>query len=400
MDILKGLTKLMNTRTHQRERGQFLVLLVVMLIGLLAMLALVLDGGNVYAKRRSAQNAADAGALAGARALCLTKDPNQAQFMARQYAEVYNGPMASTVSVATQVVTVTTQITFDSFFAHLIGLPTLQAEATAAAGCFNPTTGQSVLPVAWACRPPIHGLPSSSEDCQEKAITQDQLKYYLQNPPPPGTIYPELYIIMDSVSLPGDLTEVCMSNGGYMQCDLNGDGIDDLQANGDRSWLDLDGGGGGASELISWVQNGFPGEVVEHTWIGGQSGVENSVFQAVGDMVGKIFAVPVFNYYCDNYPTPSCASHVHPSDVIIDSSGGNYYYHVIAFAAFYVTCVNAPGVPGPECPGHKVAADVAGLKANTKTIEGYFVDGILPNLGGGSPGGGFDTGAYVLKLIR
>jgi uncharacterized membrane protein len=51
------------------ESGQFLVMLAVMLLALLAMLALVLDGGTLYLRRREAQNAADAGALAGARAV-------------------------------------------------------------------------------------------------------------------------------------------------------------------------------------------------------------------------------------------------------------------------------------------------------------------------------------------
>ena len=389
----------MNKKTLSRERGQFLVLFVVMLLALLAMLAFVLDGGNVYAKRRSAQNAADAGALAGARTLCLTKDQTQAESKAKLYAEVYNGPTVSTVSVGTEVVTVTAQITFDSFFAHLIGIPVLQAQATAAAGCFNPTFG-SVLPVAWACRPPIKGVASTSKDCQEQAISQDKLKQYIKNPPAPGTIYPELYVIMDSVSTPDDLAEICASAGGWLQCDLDGDGDDDLIANGDRAWLDLNGGGGGASDLIKWIHNGFPGKIYRHTWLGGQSGVANSVFQAVGDMAGRLFAIPVFNFICDKYPDPKCAGNVHPSDVIIDSAGGNYYYHVIAFAAFYVTCVDAPSVPGPECPGHKYARDLKTLKANTKTIEGYFVYGILPDLGGGSPGTGLDLGAYTLKLIR
>ena len=371
-----------------------------MMIALLAMLAFVLDGGNIYAKRRTAQNAADAGALAGARTLCITKDQNLAEFMAKQYAEVYNGPTVATALASTQVVSVTTQITFNSFFAHIIGIPILQAQATAAAGCMNPTSATSVLPVAWACRPPINGTGSTSSDCEEQVITEDQLKQYLANPPPPGTIYPELYTIMDSTSTPDDLSEICMSQGGWLQCDMDGDGEDDLVANGDRAWLDLNGGGGGASALIDWIKNGYPQVLKQHTWLGGQSGVANSVFQAVGDMVGKFFAIPVFNEICDNYPSTKCPSEVHGQDIIINSAGGNYYYHVIAFAAFYVTCVNSPGVPGPECPGHKVAKDLGLLKPNTKTIEGYFVNKILPNLGGGGSGTGLDLGAYTVKLIR
>ena len=58
----------------KNTKGQILVIVVLMLVGLLAMLAFVLDGGNMYAQRRVAQLAADAGALAGARAYCLEED--------------------------------------------------------------------------------------------------------------------------------------------------------------------------------------------------------------------------------------------------------------------------------------------------------------------------------------
>ncbi len=58
---------------HQREneQGQAIVILAFVMVGLLAFAALAIDGGNTYTERRRAQNAADAGALAGARQLWL-----------------------------------------------------------------------------------------------------------------------------------------------------------------------------------------------------------------------------------------------------------------------------------------------------------------------------------------
>jgi hypothetical protein len=54
---------------RRHESGQVIVLFAIGLLGLLAMLGVVIDGGTLYLQRRTAQNAADAAALAGARAL-------------------------------------------------------------------------------------------------------------------------------------------------------------------------------------------------------------------------------------------------------------------------------------------------------------------------------------------
>jgi hypothetical protein len=54
-----------------RQRGVSMVLMAVALIALLGFAALTLDGGNAYVARNELQNAADAGALAGARVLYL-----------------------------------------------------------------------------------------------------------------------------------------------------------------------------------------------------------------------------------------------------------------------------------------------------------------------------------------
>jgi Flp pilus assembly protein TadG len=52
-----------------RQPGQIMVLFALSLLGMSALMALILDGGTLYVQRRTAQNAADAAALAGSRAL-------------------------------------------------------------------------------------------------------------------------------------------------------------------------------------------------------------------------------------------------------------------------------------------------------------------------------------------
>jgi Putative Flp pilus-assembly TadE/G-like len=55
----------------ESERGQAIVILALMMIGLLAFAALAIDGGNAYVERRRSQNGADAAALAGARQIWM-----------------------------------------------------------------------------------------------------------------------------------------------------------------------------------------------------------------------------------------------------------------------------------------------------------------------------------------
>ena len=57
-------------KNSKNENAQMLPILVVGLVAIIAMAALILDGGSLLTQRREAQNAADAAALAGARILC------------------------------------------------------------------------------------------------------------------------------------------------------------------------------------------------------------------------------------------------------------------------------------------------------------------------------------------
>src|SRR5437868_12475407 len=59
------MTNMPNSHQSDRQPGQILVMFALALVGLLSMVALVLDGGYLYVQRRTAQTAADAAALAG-----------------------------------------------------------------------------------------------------------------------------------------------------------------------------------------------------------------------------------------------------------------------------------------------------------------------------------------------
>lgn len=64
------LTQIKSARHNRnRDAGQSIVVVALLLVALVAMLGLVIDGGVVLVSRRQAQNAADAAAMAGVRAL-------------------------------------------------------------------------------------------------------------------------------------------------------------------------------------------------------------------------------------------------------------------------------------------------------------------------------------------
>lgn len=57
------------TQPRRQERAQILVFFALSMVGLAALAGIVLDGGMLYLERRTAQNAADAAALAGLRVM-------------------------------------------------------------------------------------------------------------------------------------------------------------------------------------------------------------------------------------------------------------------------------------------------------------------------------------------
>jgi len=416
------------------ERGQSIVLIVISMIGLIAMAALIVDGGHNYLRRRNAQTAADAAALAGAYEWCVLKSGTEdIDDVVEQYSVTENG--ASTyfweIDDADKTINVDVTITGETFFAKVFGQPTATVAAHAAAGCFPPGVAKGVLPLAWACHNPDEAeeVWSDSGDCVYKAITFEELELLRDGPNGDGTIgevmvsglpytapfdfltgyLPEIYLIMNSEDLEPGLDGICESSGGYMDCDINNDGKDDFQGSGDISWLDLDGMGGSLES--SWITDGFPGTLSPHYWIPSQTGVNTNIFiNAITEVMEReeIVMVPVFNTFCNGHPfeTAGCidAAHVDvppPSPPLEEyevptTASSPIYYHIAGFAAFIVTCVDQASAN--DCPAHDAAVAEGTIAANTKSIEGYFVTGLPLNVAGGT--GGIDLGVYVISLTE
>ena len=402
----------MKQRKFTKEMGQSLVIFAVAIVAIVAMLALVLDGGFAFVNRRTAQNAADSGALAGARVYCVTEDISAAQFAAQDYAVNKNGASSITFSVdeANRTVTVKTQVPFNTFFASSIGTSNAIAEAEASAACVKPGLGEGVLPIAWSCHKPIGG--SDSDDCEIQTITWDEYLNYVDNPPALGTLPPELYVIMEDKKTSTDHCAPPWGEG-TIDCDQDDDGDPEFLPDGGRSWLNLDGGGGGAAELANWIKNGYDFDLFIHTWVPDQEGTDANLFKVAATRYGDPLALPVIDDLCDKEPAAFCPSKVHPNgsstaiDTIKTGAGYKGYYHIDGFAAFVIYCVAPqkswlPSYYNKECPGHYYGSQVAKpalLDKNAKVIEGFFIRGFIPGLSGGG-GGGVYTDTYVLLLTK
>lgn len=374
---------------HARaQSGQSMVLIALLLIGFIGLLAVTLDGGYAFLQRRNAQSAADAGALAGARELCLTGDPGLAQAVAYDYALVRNQAEEADVDIDAGEVEVTARIRFDTFFGSLLGRPEIVASGVAKAGCFAPDGGSGMLPVAWNCPPPRYVTVDGKVNCDMDTV--DEVACGSPCAPP----IEERYIIMNSRKVGDPDTEFCMPDG-TIDCDVDGDGEDELLVGGNRSWLDLSGGGGGSAELIDWINNGFPGGVNIHTWYAGQQGVANNIFIEIGKHLNQPVLLPVYNAISNGIPAIPYDPPV--VDTVV-TTGGTWsdYFHVISFSIFVPICVHATGADtGCDLYNHFRTDGILG--PDDKTIEGYFIEGFPGDLSGT---GDLGAGAYTLYLTR
>lgn len=415
------------------ESGQMMILVVLMVFVLAGMIALILDGGSIMANRRTAQAAADAGAMAGAQRVCYGFTDGVA--VAEYYAIDKNGATFADVSIVDTVVTVTATVENESFFAKFFGVDTLTAQATASSGCYGPM-GKSVIPLAWYCRgrsvgeeqpyPEDYGcqMQTLEWDSLEKLVTGEVsslniadydgnlVSYEME-----GTevvdktqipyVPPEqIYIIFDS-------DKVCLEDSGSpddIQCDLDGDGKKDLQIGGDRGWLYLT---ADTSNIGDWVDDGpHPNITIDsHMWLSGKSGVVVSVLNLMEThaFAGEVVLIPVYNKICDEDPqlaSNTCVEEAHSSewydppytglDDFSEMKNSGPYYHIISFAPFYITCVDSQG----QCSGYEYARTLeqnADLSANEPVIEGFFLSevGVVPDI---TDGCSINLGNCVISL--
>jgi len=386
-------------RTKKYESGQVLILVVLMIFAIAGMVSLILDGGSIMSNRRTAQAAADAGAMAGAQRACAGY--TDAVTVAEAYA-TYNGAASALASISGTTVSVEATVETPSFFAKVFGHETLTAVADAAAGCYPLRGSGGLMPVAWSCRPTVSGAGfDEGKDCQINSLDWDELlrpliegevstisipgnegSFELDGDEIVNTVTgdppSQIYILMDEDKTVDDVT--CIEDNptypGALVCDNDGDGESDFRFGGARGWLYVE----GKLKPQDVLKDGYDGTITPVIWLPSDNGNLSVAFMAARDyQVGQVVLVPVYNQLCEgtynstNQTIGSCST---AGDDVSPGTGDQKYYRVITFAPFYITCVHA--LPSdPLCVGLELASELNSLNTNkARTIEGFFLENI------------------------
>jgi uncharacterized membrane protein len=137
----------MSARWARKESGAVAPLVAVMLLGLLAVAALVVDGGVLFAARRDLQGLADGAARAGAMAVDIETlreteqvrlAPVDAEAAAHEYLRAVGYGGTSSVSADILSVTVHLSDARSTVMMGLLGVASVQVEAR---GVARPRTG-------------------------------------------------------------------------------------------------------------------------------------------------------------------------------------------------------------------------------------------------------------------
>jgi Putative Flp pilus-assembly TadE/G-like len=340
------------------QRGQTLILFVVALPLILALVALVSDGSNLFANKRSVQNVADASVLAAVRELnpdfsvcsgpastsgtCL----NRVETVASDYSNrnggsptlhqcddsvtydwnCYQTPYPDSSGTGTLQVRIKRNVPFS--FGGIVGLSGSDVTAKAVASLGLPGSASNVSPVAVQQPVAACTMPMAPVRCL-------------------GPSYPRT-LDFDSTGF------------GYALLNLHC-GTDTPQS--------TCGTASPTAEMNTYMTTGFPGLLQPNKWYINNNGSKNGIKQGIDSHIasGEVVLVPVYDcvwFAATN--TTNCGSGTGQPDA----------YHVIGFAAFVITSRNG----WANGQGH--------------TFSGYFTDFVASGVGGGTT----DFGVHVVTL--
>ena len=358
----------MRRQAIRAEQGQTLILFVVALPLLLALIALVTDGSNLFANKRSVQNVADASVLAAVRELnpcfgtgSVAACSGQVQVVASQYSYANGGPGIPTPAPTPPCP------------AGGNCLPACDDTSAPDWNCYQTpypdSTGTGTLQIrikrsVGLSFAGIVGL--SKSDVVAKAVASLGLPGGATNVSPVGVQQQIAACTMPSAPVkcfgPSFPTTLNFDSGGFGYALLNLNcSYDTPQTNCPTS---------SDKQMTDYIEKGFPGTLDVNKWYQQNNGAKNGIKQGVDTAIasGQPLLIPVYD----------CVSVTPPTVVCGPGTGDPAAYHVIGFAAFVIQSRNGWN----NGQGH--------------TFTGYFTQFIATGISAGP--GGTDFGVHVVSL--
>jgi hypothetical protein len=255
-------------------------------------LALAIDMGHIYAERRRCQNAADAGALAGARERCFepqwmtTWKPKALAYANQNLRADYSPTVDPYLENGDWWVTVDVMEVVDTYIAGIIGMDTVNVGATATAACGGATSGCGLWPVTFS----------------EGGFMN---------------IYDELgcgaeFYVWNGKKNDEDPTEDILLDCDVCDCDEDGDGVEEIIGNAGRAWVDFtdvvddqeypdhcaQSSGCGESEIKCWVTDDSGTKITLPACIPGTRGTKAGAHKDVEDRAKSsdpYVSIPLYN---------------------------------------------------------------------------------------------------------
>jgi hypothetical protein len=399
----------------QSQAGQAIAILAISAAAMLAMVALIIDGGTAFAQQRATQNGADAVSEAGAVVL-LQKLAGVVP--TKTGTDVYNAVQASASAngLATPVQACYTDLTGTPL--NTDGTSNPDCAAAAQVGSGLPIPSCAACPGKFAAGVQAHG---------SRAF---------------GTFFAGIVGIHDFTAsatataisgyvtgLAGPLLPVTFpvfATG----CDASGKAIPSTSAwpvgsanvlaiplckdsAGNVGWLDWTPTAGGASELAdAIVPPPFSPPINTPHWyyITATGNVNSSQVQTAMDhWNGTTVLLPIFSDTCDATPAnltdliqslDDCTA----GGGTLGGHGSNNWYFLVGFAAFHLNQSFINGGDGGLCNANYPAGLVAGGTGGTSCLIGYFVgpdEAVSLNASVGAGGGSDNSTSLVgVQLIR
>ncbi len=358
-------------KARRRAHGQVLVLVVLGMVGLIAMVAVVIDGGNAWVQQRGTQNGTDAAAEAGAVVLVqqmggaalpaayTSWDADVAAAvngalgqnnttLASAYYTNFEGTLLTTtgttttnnaakvgggiIPTGTAGVQVQGSRTFSTYFAGVIGLNrmTTPASATARAGILETANFLPVtFPILFHMCSGNGSLAAGSSQWQITDLTTAQVEYStLYSPPPAQNTRPKEVIV-----------PLCKNGPGTV------------------GWLNLSSATSATAPL--WVQTnpGNPNAPALQTLLNGYD--------------GQVVSIPMFDGICKTQPSTTDLS----ACTLTGAYGKNTWYHIPYFTSFFLDHAFTSGNNSVVCNSGPGSPPVGGNGSNG-CLKGWWVTGV------------------------